>query len=174
MSKNKGKDGELMVVKILSDVRISTNDVDITRPTTTNTADLGADIVLYHPRHVLKEIADIAGATFPSSEKTLHPEKQNEMVKSRIDVKTTTKKLQKDIVEKFVDDVNNHPKATGHILIGRQDLTGPSKKLMAEAQQRLSAEGKDMVYINNSGRKKLETYYRKKAIESENQNKTEI
>ena len=173
MSKNKGKDGELRIVKILSDVGISNDGVDLTRPTTTNTADLGADMILYHPRKTLKEIAEVAEVTFPSSAETLLPEKQNEIVKSRIDVKTTPKKLQKDIVEKFVDDVNNHPKATGHILIGGQDLTGPGKKLMAEAQQRLSEEGKDMVYINNSGIKKLETHYRKKAIESENQNKTE-
>ena len=46
MSTNKGKDGEMRVIKIVADIAIKEEGFDFTRHTITNESDMGADLML--------------------------------------------------------------------------------------------------------------------------------
>lgn len=46
MSKNKGKDGEMRVLKLLADVAVTDDKGEVLRLTGTNTPDRGGDLVL--------------------------------------------------------------------------------------------------------------------------------
>lgn len=159
MSSNKGKDGELDVLILAAKIGKIKDGVDVTRPTTTNTADQGADLFITHPPEFLNEFAEVAGSTLPSAQNTSVKKQNSSSEKSRIDVKTTDKKLQKDTVEKFIGDCHNHPNCTGQILMGGSDLTGPAKKEFEAAQDRFAPSGKKLLYVNNKGIQKLEAHY---------------
>ena len=60
MSNNKGKDGEMRVLRLLSYVVEDNDNCDITRHTNTNTADGGADLILEHPKGLLSHLNEIA------------------------------------------------------------------------------------------------------------------
>ncbi len=160
MSSNKGKDGELRTIIVIANIGISEDGVDFTRPTTTNTADQGADIFMTHPSGFLNKFSDISDSKLPplQSEDINNPQPTAE--KSRIDVKTTDKKLQKDTVQKFIADCANHPNCRGQILMGGADLTGPGHKVFEAAQESFSKKGKILLYVKNEGIKKLEAYYK--------------
>lgn len=160
MSSNKGKDGELQALILIANIGIATDGVDVTRPTTTNTADQGADLFITHPTGFLNEFAAVAGSNLPSTQGMPANKQAPASEKSRIDVKTTENKLQKDTVEKFIGDCHNHPTCNGHILMGGSDLTGPAKKEFDAAQTRFSSSGKILLYVPNNGVKKLEEHYR--------------
>jgi hypothetical protein len=166
MSSNKGKDGELRVLILTANIGRIKDGVDVTRPTITNSADQGADEFITHPVGFLNEIAEIAGSIVPSTRHRPTKKESHTSEKSRIDVKTTNNKLQKDTVDKFISDCHNHPKCTGHILMGGADLTGPAKKVFEAAQNRFSPSGKTLLYVNNEGIRKLEEYYQPK-VESD-------
>ena len=160
MSSNKGKDGELTVLIILSNIGRNKDGVDVTRPTTTNTADQGADMFLTHPSGFLTELANVAGVRSPLNPTSTSKKDITISEKSRIDVKTTDRKLQKDTVEKFIDDINMHPKCVGHLLIGGEDLTGPARKTFEDAQSKYCISGKTLLYIPKEGIKKIEEHYK--------------
>jgi len=162
MSSNKGKDGELDALILVAKIGKIKDGVDVTRPTTTNTADQGADLFITHPPGFLKEFAEVAGSTLPSNKNALTTSDRTASDKSRVDVKTTDSKLQKDTVKKFIGDCHNHPTCAGHVLMGGKDLTGPARKTFDEAQDRFSSSGKTLLYVKNEGVKKLESHYQPK------------
>lgn len=171
MSSNKGKDGELKTAIVIANIGLCKDGVDFTRPTTTNTADQGADLFMTHPKGFLEEIADVTQSEIVSEPKK-NTNKSQKSEKSRIDVKTTERKLQKDTVLKFIGDCNNHPTCEGQILLGGTDLTGPAKKEFKAAQERQAKKGKTLLYIKNDGVKKLEQHYKPNEIdEKRNDNK---
>lgn len=159
MSSNKGKDGELSALILVANIGKIKDGVDVTRPTTTNTADQGADLFITHPAGFLKEFAEVAGSTLPSNQNSPAKEDKPTSEKSRVDVKTTDSKLQKDTVEKFIGDCHNHPTCAGHILMGGADLTSPARKTFEAAQDKFSTSGKVLLYVKNEGIKSLENYY---------------
>jgi hypothetical protein len=118
VSSNKGKDGELRAAIVVANIGRREDGVDFTRPTTTNTADQGADLFMIHPEGYLDTFAKVSQSQLPSPNAVPSMSAYSGSQKSRIDVKTTDKKLQKDTVEKFVADCHNHPTCTGHILMG--------------------------------------------------------
>ena len=160
MSSNKGKDGELQVLILVANIGIVRDGVDVTRPTTTNTADQGADLFITHLPGFLNEFAEVSGSDFPSTQSSSPITKGAGSEKSRVDVKTTDDKLQKDTVEKFIEDCHNHPNCKGHILMGGLNLTGPAKREFQAAQNRFSSSGKILLYVKNDGVQKLEAHYR--------------
>lgn len=159
MSSNKGKDGELRALILTANIGIIKDGIDVTRPTTTNTADQGADLFITHPPEFLNELAEVAGSKLPSTKNTPAKKVNSSSEKSRFDIKTTDNKLQKDTVEKFIGDCHNHPICTGHVLMGGEDLTGPAKKKFEGAQNRFASSGKKLLYIKNEGVRKLEAHY---------------
>lgn len=171
MSSNKGKDGELQALILIANIGIVKDGVDVTRPTTTNTADQGADLFITHSPGFLNEFAEVAGSTLPSNQIAPANKESSAPEKSRVDVKTTANKLQKDTVEKFIGDCHNHPTCRGHILMGGSDLTGPAKREFEAAQNRFSASGKTLLYVKNDGVHKLEAHY-KPQIEASNRTET--
>lgn len=158
MSSNKGKDGEMKIVRLSTHIAESEDWFDFTRHTTTNTADMGADIILRHDEKFLEKMQEIADGKSPSEPCEI---KSLNLVKSRVDVKTTTKSLQKDTITKFISDTRKHPDCKGHILIGGSDMSNPAKKEFKQAQEVFLKERKNLIYISNDGVKRLENYYQK-------------
>lgn len=114
MSANKGKDGEMRALRLLSHIVETEENCDVTRHTNTNTADGGADLVLEHPCGLLPHLDNVAeGRDEQSPDLSEAPR-----VKTRIDVKTTESKLSPDTVKKFAGDIRRNPDCDGHVLMG--------------------------------------------------------
>lgn len=160
MSKNKGKDGEMQVAKLLANISQTKDNVDFTRQTSTNCPDQGADFIVKHDKNLLSEIAKIAGSSIKNTNSKCLSQKKNQ--ETRIDVKATNKKLQKDVVNKFIQDINNFPKCDGHILMGGEGLTKQAQKNFDAAQDIQATKGKNVMYIENKGIVKLEKHYQNK------------
>lgn len=60
MSTNKGKDGEMRVLRQLSHIVEAEENCNVTRHTNTNTADGGAELILEHPQSFLPHQRSIA------------------------------------------------------------------------------------------------------------------
>jgi hypothetical protein len=160
MSSNKGKDGEMRVIKIVADIAIREEGLDFTRPTVTNESDMGADLMIKSSPQSLKRLLQ-AAAAFPQSTDEYSTERSKKAIESRIDVKTTQNKLQTDTVEKFAADVHKHPKCTGHILMGGSNLTGPAQRKFEQYKKEFEQDGKILAYISNTGISRLESEYTK-------------
>jgi len=102
MSDNKGKDGEMRVLRVLSHIVEAVDNCDVTRHTNTNTADGGADLVLEHPKGLLSHLEQVASGTPDLQTPDLQ---EAPRVKTRIDVKTTDNKISPDTVIKFGGDI---------------------------------------------------------------------
>lgn len=157
MSSNKGKDGEMRAIRLVTYIGESEEGVDFTRPTTTNTPDMGADIVIEHPENYLQKMLKIASGDQP---KNSDGAPIGNISKSRVDVKATDRKLQKDTVIKFVSDIRKHPDCKGQILMGGSGLTGPAQREFSAAQEIFSGDGKSLIYFNNEQTQRLEKHYR--------------
>lgn len=157
MSSNKGKDGEMRVLRLLTHIVESEEECDITRHTNTNTADGGADLVFEHPKVLLSRIGNIANDT-EEQEKT--DPKDTQRVKTRIDVKTTSEKISPDTVYKFAGDVRRNPDCFGHVLMGGVDLSPLAQTKFNEIQKAQAEVGKCVTYIPNAGIERLEQHYK--------------
>lgn len=129
MSSNRGKDEELRATKSLCDIATVEEKCDITRHTTTNTPDLGADLVFHCPSDTGEKFSEIAKTGGSSKELTGHSSRV------RIDVKARTGKIQKDDAEKLVDDIKKHPQTNEHWLIGGSGLTKPAQRVLDSANE---------------------------------------
>jgi hypothetical protein len=154
MSSNKGKDGEMKVIKIIADIAIQEDGFDFTRPTITNESDMGADLMLKSSLQSLNYILQVAEGTSQSTDSI---ERSRKTIVSRVDVKTTQSKLQTDTVEKFASDVHKHPKCIGHILMGGNGLTAPAQRKFNEYKENFEQNGKVLAYISNEGISRLES-----------------
>lgn len=160
MSNNKGKDGEMKVTKVVCDIALRENGVDFTRPTNTNTADMGADMILESPVGFLERLENIALGKTEFSDKSVQTnDNSSTTYKTRIDVKATDRKLQSDTVDKFTADIRRHPDCKGHILIGGSGLTGPAKIKFNQVQVDAESDGKKVTYISNNGLSKIKNHY---------------
>jgi len=155
MSSNKGKDGEMRVAILLSNISIAEEGCDFTRPTNTNTADGGADLVFEHPDGFTDSLVNIGN----DSQKVTDIKISEKIVKIRIDVKTTDKKLSLDTVIKFGGDIRKNPDCQGHMLVGGKSLTRGAQKKFEEIKNAVSEEGKNVNYIPNNGLNKIENHY---------------
>lgn len=159
MSTNSGKDGEMALVKVVADMAIAEERVDFTRTTTTNTADMGADLFISHPPGFMKKIEAIADGK-PVSTTTSNPESNaSSLAKTRVDKKTTTQKLTLATVEKFIGDVHKHPDCEGHALIGGAGLNKPAQRKFDAAKSDFAQNGKNLLYINNNGLTRIGEHY---------------
>lgn len=156
MSTNKGKDGEMRVLRLLSHIVEAEENCDVTRHTNTNTADGGADLIFEHPQSLLPQLASIASGE-DKNQLLESPEVQKS--KSRIDVKTTESKLGPDVVKKFAGDIRRNPDCEGHVLMGGTDLSAQAKSDFKEIQDAQAEVGKTVMYIPNSGIENLERHY---------------
>ena len=172
MSSNKGKDGEMRVIKIVADIATQEEGFDFTRQTITNESDMGADLMLRSSRRSLERlIAVSSGSEEPSNEGDSN-QSQTKSIETRIDVKTTESKLQTDTVDKFASDIRKHPKCSGHILMGGEGLTGPAQRKFDQYKETFAQGGKILAYISNSGIRKLENKF-SKSIAAELKNNDE-
>jgi hypothetical protein len=156
MSTNKGKDGEMRVLRLLSHIVETEENCDVTRHTNTNTADGGADLILEHPKGLLLHLDNLAtgdaGHQPPDLSSALR-------VKTRIDVKTTDGMLSPDIVKKFSGDIRRNPDCDGHVLMGGAGLSKQAASDFKEIQDAQKEVGKTVVYIPNTGIENLERNY---------------
>ena len=109
MSSNKGKDGEMRVIKIVADIAIQEEGLDFTRHTITNESDMGADLIIKSTPQSLNRMLQVAAGILKSTDE-YNTERSKKTIDSRVDVKTTQSKLQTDTIEKFASDVHKHPK----------------------------------------------------------------
>ena len=158
MSSNKGKDGEMRVMKILADIAISENDFEPIRATITNESDMGADFEITSTSQSLQRMLQIGGVQL-SDKDEMNLESSKKVMKSRMDVKTTQSKIGKDTVDKFATDVHKHPNTTTHILIGGTNLTAPAQREFNQYKEVFAQEGKVLAYISNEGKCKLASHY---------------
>ncbi|MCK6774658.1 hypothetical protein EKS39_04505 [Enterobacter roggenkampii] len=156
MSTNKGKDGEMRVLRLLTHIVEAEENCDVTRHTNTNTADGGADLILEHPQSLLSHLGSIASGEDNNKLPDLNDVQK---VKTRIDVKTTESKLGPDVVKKFAGDIRRNPDCDGHILMGGTDLSAQASSDFKEIQDAQAEVGKTVVYISNSGIENLEQHY---------------
>lgn len=170
MSSNKGKDGEMSTLITFAIVAKNEDNFDLTRPTTTNTPDMGADIILEHKENFIdNNILPISIGKAPNI--TQNEEEKLKIEKTRIDVKATERKISKDTVEKFIADIRKHPDCTNHMLIGGQNITSPAKKRLDKANEDLKDDKKKIYYLNNAAIKNVSEYYKKLETKSEDSNK---
>lgn len=159
MSTNSGKDGEMALVKVVADMAIAEERVDFTRTTTTNTADMGADLFISHPKDFMKKIEAIAGGKSVSTTTSNSESNASSLAKTRVDKKTTTRKLTPVTVGKFIGDVHKHPDCEGHALVGGAGLTPPAQRMFDAAKSDFAQNGKNLVYINNDGLTRIGEHY---------------
>lgn len=157
MSDNKGKDGEMRVLRVLSHIVEAVDNCDVTRHTNTNTADGGADLVLEHPKGLLSHLEQVAAGTPDLQTPDLQ---EAPRVKTRIDVKTTDNKISPDTVIKFGGDIRRNPDCAGHVLMGGKALSPQAEAEFKIIQEAHAEAGREVVYIPNSGVNNLETHYR--------------
>ncbi len=156
MSTNKGKNGEMRALRLLSHIVETEENCDVTRHTNTHTADGGADLVLEHPQGLLPHLGNIADGEDSSQPPDLSDAPK---VKTRIDVKTTESKLGPDTVKKFAGDIRRNPDCDGHVLMGGVALSGQGEADFKEIQEAQAEVGKTVVYISNTGIDNLEQHY---------------
>lgn len=156
MSANKGKDGEMRVLRLLSHIVEAEVNCDVTRHTNTNTADGGADLILEHPQGLLPHLGSIASGEDNNRPPDLADAQK---VKSRVDVKTTESKIGPDVLKKFAGDIRRNPDCDGHVLMGGAGLSNQAKSDFKEIQDAQAEVGKTVVYIPNTGIENLERHY---------------
>jgi hypothetical protein len=171
MSSNKGKDGEMDALIAFATVAKNEENFDLTRPTTTNTPDMGADIILEHKENFIENTM-LPLSTGKTPNTTPNTKVKQKTEKTRIDIKATEKKLLKDTVEKFISDTRKHPDCTNHMLIGGQNLTSPAKKRLDKANEDLKEDKKKLYYLNNDEMKNISDYYKKLETQNKNSNKS--
>lgn len=160
MSSNKGKDGEMRVIKIVTDIAIQEEGFDFIRQTITNESDMGADFIIISSSQSLNRMLQVAaGVSQPMDE--LNTVRSKKTISSRVDVKTTQSNLQIDTIEKFASEVHKHPKCTGHILMGGSNLTGPAQRKFNKYKEIFEQDEKILAYISNEGISRLESEYEK-------------
>lgn len=156
MSTNKGKDGEMRALRLLSYIVEAEENCDLTRHTNTNTADGGADLILEHPQGLLPHLSSIASGEGNNQPPDLSDAQK---VKTRIDVKTTESKLGPDIVKKFAGDIRRNPDCDGHVLMEGAALSNQAESNFKEIQDAQAEVGETVVYIPNTGIENLEQHY---------------
>lgn len=156
MSSNKGKDGEMRVAKLLCEVSIKEEKCDFTRPTNTNTADGGADLVLEHPDGFEQKLIGISSGGGTTEEETAP---DSSTVKTRIDVKTTDGAISPDTVDKFIGDIRKNPDCKGHVLVGGSRMSKGAQKKFEAGKESAQEDGKFVAYIPNEGLQNLENHY---------------
>jgi len=157
MIKNKGKIGEMRVVRLVSEIVSAEDKCDFTRHTNTNTADGGADVVLEHVPDLHQKLITIASGNDLSTD--ISCSNTSKSVKTRIDVKTTDSKISKDTVVKFGGDIRRNPDCKGHMLLGGAGLTRGAKKEFDKIKHASDEVGKQVSYVSNEGLANLETHY---------------
>ncbi|MFX4283975.1 hypothetical protein ACOL3A_05410 [Aliarcobacter butzleri] len=173
MSSNKGKDGEMNALITFAIVAKNEENFDLTRPTTTNTPDMGADIILEHKENFIENtMLPLSTKKIPNTTPNTNTKVKLKNEKTRIDIKTTEKKLSKDTVEKFISDTRKHPDCTNHMLIGGQNLTSPAKKRLDKANEDLKEDKKKLYYLNNGEMKNISDHYKKLETQNKNSNKS--
>jgi hypothetical protein len=158
MSSNKGKVGEMQTGKLLFDIAIREVSFDVKRPTLTNESDMGADFEINSTPQELQRVFKTANVKLTDKDETILTSSKGN-VNSRIDVKTTSSKIGKDIVDKFATDVHKHPNTTGHILMGGSNLTAPAQRAFNQHKEVFAQEDKVLAYISNEGISRLEAEY---------------
>ncbi|MCX7111656.1 MAG: hypothetical protein NTX45_16330 [Proteobacteria bacterium] len=163
MSSNKGKDGEMRVIKIVADIAIQEEGLDLTRPTITNESDMGADLMIQSSPQSLKRLLQVAAGLPQSTDEHSTEQNARKKIKTRVDVKTTQSKLQTDTVDKFASDVHKHPQCDAHILMGGSNLTGPAQRKFDQYKKEFEQTNKKQIlaYISNEGISRLESEYSK-------------
>lgn len=167
MSSNAGKDGEMALVKVVADIATVEERVDFTRTTTTNTADMGADLFISHPSGFIDKIEAIANGSHESSSAATHSKRVVTLAKTRVDKKTTQQKLHGDTIQKFIGDVHKHPDCEGHALVGGAGLSAPARRAFEQAKSDFDLAGKKLVYISNFGLTRVGEHYSRLLANSE-------
>ena len=168
--KNKGREGEMVVGRICSNVGYCyPNHCDFQRLTTTNTPDMGADYFLEGPPGFVDNVMiPIANGKEPTTShiaqlESSHHKNYKKPEKTRIDRKTTNNKIGATTMKKFIQDCAKHPLCEKHVLMGGEDLTPKAKEIISSHP--------NTRYVNNKGIERLDTFFKGRAHLKEAQNK---
>lgn len=154
----------MVVCALAADISYHEPGVEFTRPSHTNSADMGADAFLLHPLGFLEDrLLPIAQGTnsslLPSAMEnpnTLESRiTSGKSEKTRLDVKATPNRLTTPTVDKFIADVHKHPDCSGHLLVGGSGLSGRAKKKLDQARQDFREHGKVLAHIDNDGVRRI-------------------
>ena len=160
MSTNKGKDGEMRVLRLLTHIVEAEENCDVTRHTNTNTAGTISFVTNLPNFSKSQSLLSHLGSIASGEDNNKLPDLNDvQKVKTRIDVKTTESKLGPDVVKKFAGDIRRNPDCDGHILMGGTDLSAQASSDFKEIQDAQAEVGKTVVYISNSGIENLEQHY---------------
>lgn len=146
--KKTGKKAEMLTARAVCDIALKEDRFDFTRNTTTNTPDLGADLILHCPENTGEKMKEIA----ESGESTI--ELEGKSIQIRIDAKDPKDKVQKDDAKKFVGDIRKHPLVSEHWLVGGKSLTAPARKFIEE-----NTDWANVRYFSQNEIEKIATHY---------------
>ncbi|MBO7072461.1 MAG: hypothetical protein J6V89_02930 [Acetobacter sp.] len=165
--KNKGKEGEMELAKILADMSRSF-PCDFIRLTTTNTPDMGADFFLEAPPGFVDDVIiptanEKEPNITPYSQESSSRKSRRKSETTRIDRKTTSYKIGITTAKKFIQDCSKHPRCEKHMLMGGEDLTPKAKEIISSHP--------NARYVNNKGIEHLAYFFSEHALkEPENKN----
>lgn len=157
-NKNKGKSGEMVLLNIISSTCHVTDKLEITRPSKTNSADLGLDMSLSGPK---KEIEKFINHAIPERTQPKHIENidENKIVKARIDSKNFENRITKVEMKKFVSETAIHSDSTYHLLMGGRGLTKGAQEVINNAAPLLEKQGIEVIHITHEGIDRLSDNY---------------
>lgn len=150
MSENKGKTGEMIALSIVSAACHVTDKLEVSRPSKTNSADLGLDLSLSGKKKDIETILTTATPNRTQSE-AMNNIGDDVIVKARIDSKNYDGKITKAAMDKFVGEICLHPDSNYHIMWGGTHLTKGAKESASNANERLKDKGITIEYINKEG-----------------------
>jgi len=132
---NVARRAEHSTLATLSNHAITTNTLEVTRPSGTNTPDGGHDIDVAGSTDEMKEFVSIATNTPIKELGYLDAAAKNGKLKARVDVKSG-KTISGDIIDKHATDSNRSATYQINLLM----LTNPDCKVTPEAKKRLKTQ----------------------------------
>jgi len=147
---NKGKSGEMILLNIISSACSLRDKLEVTRPSKTNSADLGLDMTLSGPK---KEVEVFIQNAIPERIQPKHIENidQNKIVKARIDSKNFENRVTKSEMKKFVSETAIHTDSTYHLIMGGTGLTKGAEEIIKNANTLLEKQGMEVIHITHDG-----------------------
>ncbi|EPD9022669.1 hypothetical protein ACSFL6_001342 [Escherichia coli] len=164
MSNNQGKDGEMIFGVIVNSIGHSEDDVDYTRYSVTNSADLGSDFVIYSTETAFEKINQIAQGTyqpqltFPVSEPSTASPPRGKRIATRVDCKTSPR-ITKSTVKKFCGDILKNPTMTNHVLAGGDRMMPAAEKEWEKQVEAHAVDGINLYYWPNQSIVNLSNHY---------------
>lgn len=149
---NKGRNGELAVLGVLNDASLALGGIEPLRYSTTNTPDMGVDLVLTGSKSDLETVIGIGEGKFKDAcEARALLEPDETRVKARFDVKKYDGGITLAAVDKFISEVSILGSYDYHVMAGSERMMPKAEEAWIAAKENLAEKGKHLHYINDQG-----------------------